>query len=142
MMDQDKRSTAWPIFIVVEDKKVYGVDPNFRDCERERKDIDNIDEDKELCHTCRAAYDETGYLPEECEDCSDDSFITYRIEKDVPNMRAGFFFTAKACDEHIAAQSHHYDDSAKSYAISAYCNEELKMVMTAIVGTVNVNKIR
>lgn len=48
MMDQNKRSTSWPIFIVVENKKVYGIDPSFRDCERERKDIDYIDEEKDL----------------------------------------------------------------------------------------------
>ena len=142
MMDQDKRSTAWPIFIVVENKKVYGVDPNFRDCERERKDIDNIEKD-DLCDNCREVFEEGEVdLPKECGNYEcDDSFIYYRIEEDVPNMRAGFFFTAKACDEHIQSQAHHYDDSAKSYAISAYYNEELRMVMTAIVGTVNVHKI-
>lgn len=142
MLVQNNRGTSWPIFIVVEDQKVYGVDSDFTDCERERKDMDAINEDKDLCATCRAAYDETGYLPEECDDSDcEDSFILYRIQKYVPNMRAGFFFTAKACDEHIKEQAHHYDKSAVSYCISAYNNEELRRVMVSLVGVVNIAKI-
>ncbi len=126
MRTQDNRSTSYPLFIVVESKKIYC------DCGedgRERKDSDSyINED--LCDDCQALVAADEELPDECENwqCSD-TFIKYRIEKQVPNLRAGFFFTAASCDEHIRMQRHHYNETAQSYAISACYNWELKEVM-------------
>lgn len=144
MLTQNKRSTAWPIFVVVEDKKVWHPDRSILDADgKERIDVDCLKGD-DLCEKCREIWEEEeSTLPEDCDnpDC-EGSFAYYRIEEDVPNMRAGFFFTAKACDEHIQAQRHHYDDSAKSYAISAFANHELQTVMAAIVGIKNVDKLR
>lgn len=131
MLTQSNRSTSYPIFIVVEEKKIYGVDENFSDG-RDRKDSDAIDYKNELCDECKKA-SEDGELPDDCDNwrCSD-SFMNYKIEEDVPNIRAGFFFSAKACDQHIENNRHHYNHTAHSYAISACYNHELQGVMEFI----------
>lgn len=122
------RSTSYPIFIVVEDKRIYGVEnPDGRE-RRDFEDIDNFG----FCELCKKEYETTNEMPDECEDCLEDTFINYLIEKNVPNLRGAFFFTAKACNEHIQSNRHHYDKTAKSYAISAYNNSELKTVMDYI----------
>lgn len=142
MLLQDNRSTAYPIFIVVEDKKIYGVDSNFSCDGIERKDIDGIDRRRELCEECQEAL-ENRELPEECENSEcDESFLNYRIEKDVFNHRGAFFFTAQACNEHIEANRHHYNATAHSYAISAYHNPELRAVMVELIGEPNEHKLR
>lgn len=131
MANQDNRGTQYPIFIVVEDRKVYGMDRDYRDCGKERKEMDFI-ETEDLCDKCEKIYLETNELPEECENYNcEDSFVYYVIEKDVPNMRAGFFFTAKACEDHIAANHYHYQEP-ESYCISAWRNPEMVMVMQSI----------
>lgn len=127
MLIQNDRSTSWPIFVVVEDKKIYGIDQDFADG-KERKEIDLIDVD-DLCESCLAKYDDNMEIPDDCDSCDAGTFSHYRIENDVPNLRAAFFFTGKACDEHIAANHHHYNATAHSYAISAYHNSELKGVI-------------
>lgn len=135
MLTQDPRSTSWPVFIVVESKKIYGVDSGASDG-RERKDSDYFHID-DLCEECEEKFKKTGRIPEECasyEECSDDTFVYYRLEDDVPNLRAAFFFTAEACDAHIAANPHHYNKTAHSYAISAYHNAELKAVIEYLAG--------
>ena len=108
-------------------KKIYGVDGDFSDG-RDRKDSDFIDYKNDLCDECKKAC-EGGELPDECDnwECGG-SFINYKIEEFVPNIRAGFFFSAKACDEHIANNRHHYNHTAKSYGISACYNHELQGV--------------
>jgi len=137
MLTQNKRGTSYPIFIVVSDQRVYGFDSDWREG-TERKDIDSIDIDSELCEDCKQGYYENGEIPDECEEWEcDESFIGYRIEKDVPNLRAAFFFTAEACDAHIEANRHHYGKDAHSYAISAYHNSELQQVMQNIIGEEN-----
>lgn len=142
MLKQNKRGTAYPIFIVVRDEKVYGFGSDWRDG-LERKDTDNIDTDAELCDGCRTQYQETGELPDECDEYEcEESFVGYRIEKDVFQDRAAFFFTAEACDAHIEANRHHYGKDAHSYAISAYHNYELQQVMEHLVGKENADKLR
>lgn len=129
MLSQDNRSTSYPIFVVVEDKKIYNVGDDYDGRER-REDYDDP-----LCERCEAMADSNGPdYPDECYECPDDAFVTYRIEKDVPNMRAAFFFTAEACNAHIRANPHHYNSTAKSYAISAYHNQELRDVMEYLCG--------
>lgn len=123
LLTQNNRSTSWPIFIVVEDRRVYGVDSDFADGTERKEDFDEDD----LCEQCKAL--DSDELPDECDDCMVDCFVNYRIERDVPNLYAGFFFTAKACDEHLEVCSHHYNKTAHSYAISATHNPELKVVI-------------
>lgn len=130
MLTQDNRATSYPIFIIVEDKKVYGVESGFADG-RERKE----DYGDPLCDRCEFMADSNGPdYPDECDDCPEEAFINYRIEKDVPNLYAGFFFTAEAAQNHLEESRHHYNFTAKTYAISAYNNHELKTVMKYLCG--------
>lgn len=125
MKTQDSRSTDRPIFIVVEDQKIYGIDSNYADGKERKEDYDDP-----LCDRCEAMAESNGPdYPDDCDDCPSEAFVYYRIKKDVPNTRAGFFFTADACDRHISSQRHHYNETAKSYAISACHNEELTFVI-------------
>ncbi len=78
------------------------------------------------------------YLPDDCDNCDNESFDYYRIQRDVPNLYAGFFFTAKACNEHLEANRHHYNSTAHSYAISATHNSELQTIIAFIKGEINV----
>ncbi len=132
MKSQDNRSTSFPIFIVVEDKKVYGVDRNYDSDGQERASTEYMDSNtirSLYCEECFKKYEESEDLPEYCDECDSDAFVNYRIERDRINDRAGFFFTEKACEDHIKANRHHYDSSVHSYVISAYYNEELKLLM-------------
>lgn len=138
ILTQNKRSTSYVIFIIVEDKKIYGVESDWQDG-RERKQ--NYDDP--LCETCEAMAEGNGPdYPDECDECPDEAFINYRIEKDVPNLYAGFFFTAKAAEEHLQSNRHHYDSTAKTYGISAYHNYELKNVLKYLVGEENIEKLK
>lgn len=129
MNRQDNRGTSYPLFIVVREERIYGIESGWRDGV-ERKNTDGIDLKKEVCERCRKHYDEYNELPPDCEDFDcDDSFVGYRVEKDVPQLRAGFFLTAEACNAHIEANQHHYGRAAHSYAISAYNNHELQKVL-------------
>lgn len=124
LLTQDNRSTSWPIFIIVEDRKVYGVGSDWADG-KERKE----EHDEALCDDCEACIENGPEMPEDCENCPDDAFIYYKIEKDVPNLYGGFFFTAKAAQEHLDANRHHYNSTAHTYAISATHNSELQTVI-------------
>lgn len=127
MAVQDKRGTSYVYFIVVEDKKVLGIDSNYADG-RQRKGV--MEYDEPLCDSCEAIAEANGPdIPDECDDCPEDAFVWYRKEEAVPNLYAGVFFTAKACDDHIARNLHHYNGTARSYGMSAYHNEEMIAVM-------------
>lgn len=138
MLLQDKRGTSYPIFIVVEDQKVYWVNDGVEGHERYGEEWNRDG----ACEECNELHDKGEDTPDYCEECDDELFVPYRIEKNVPNLRAGFFFTASACGNHIQEQRHHYNDTAKTYAISAYHNEELKSVMVELIGEVNQHKLR
>lgn len=141
MISQDKRCTSWVYFIIVEDKKIYGIDSDFSEG-TERKDTDSLDFGTDICEKCLFAYEKDGYLPDQCDadDC-ESSFITYRVEHYVPNLYAGFFFTAKAAEEHLKNKRHHYNSTAIVYGESACYNHELQTIMTHLVGKENVNKL-
>lgn len=139
MLTQNKRGTAYPIFIVVEDKKVYGFDSEYAD-DKERKE--EYQDDEDMCENCRELEQEGEDLPNDCDLCDSVCFVNFKIEKDVPILRAGFFFTAKACNDHIEANRHHYGKTARSYAISAYHNKELKAVMVELVGKENEQSLK
>lgn len=140
MLSQNKRGTAFPIFIIVEDKKVYGMDSDFAQ-DRERMPLDDMDMAL-LCESCQDQYDRLGTIPDECDDCDSGTFVGFRINEKVPNMRAGFFFTVQEAEHHLSVQRHHYNETAKTYAISAYHNRELRTVMEYIVGDENMGSLQ
>lgn len=128
MREQDNRSTQYPIFIVVEKKKIYGVDENWSNG-RERKE----DYDEPLCDRCEAIAEGNGPdIPDECDDCPSDAFVYYREEDHEPNLMAGFFLTEKACKNHIEYNDYHYTKPS-SYVVSAWRNPEMVAVMQSIL---------
>lgn len=131
MNSQDHRSTSHPLFVVVQDMKIYGVDTAYGGV-HERQDPDYVDDDC-YCESCAELLEKGEDLPDDCDDCMEGAFVTYRIEKDVPQLHHGVFFTAKACDEYIARRRYEFNGSnvsgdPHSYAISAYWSEEMKLV--------------
>lgn len=99
MIRQNNRATQFPLFIIMEDVKVYGLDPDWQDCESEENEEGDL--------------------------------VYYRMEEQ-PNLSAGVFFTAKACEDHIRANHYHYNNP-RSYGISAWRNYEMQTVMLEIV---------
>lgn len=125
-------ATRQRLYYIAEDVKIYHVQDDAQDG-RERKDSDNIDQDIDLCESCRELVEENGFedLPNDCDeyDCAT-SFVSYRIEKEKPNLRAGVFFTAKAAADHIAENKHHYNDTVKIIPLTPWRNQEMVDVIT------------
>lgn len=120
MQVQDNRHTENPLFVIQEDSRVYGVD------DAEFKERDN-DYEGDLCEACDALCDEGKSLEDDCEECPDEAFNWYKIEK-VFNLSPGVFFTAKACQEHIDSNEYHYTNP-RSFAVGTYRNPEMKAVI-------------
>lgn len=125
MAAQDNRGTQLPLFVVMEDVKrytVYSDDWEFRE---------RADNDEPLCTSCVALSEAGLELPIDCDDCDFDCFNYYNAEEGV-NVTAGIFFTAAGCDRHIEENKHHYNNG-RSYAVSAWRNDEMKLVMQDLV---------
>ena len=129
MSTQDNRATQYPMFIVVED-----VDrPVPSELSDGRHRVSEPDYGS-LCENCIREMDEDGFLDnEDCDECADDCFWWYKREQE-PNLMAGVFFTAKACEDHIRANSYHYNNP-KSYGISAWRNPEMEEVMKHLISS-------
>ena len=126
MNTQDNRSTQFPLFVIQVLKKVYKENGN----ETERRDIDYIDTN-DLCENCARNYDKGGDFPDVCDECPSSLFISFDEEWQF-DLRPGVFFTAKACEDHIAQNDYHYDKEIRSYAIGAWRNPEMQSVMQAL----------
>lgn len=129
---QDNLGTAWPIWCVMERKKVY-VDYMQSWDEQERRDPDYLNEEK-LCSDCKKAMEENE-LPETCEnDMCDESAFNYFNWEDAPSFwkGPGMFLTQKACQEHIDDNSYDYTDP-RPYAWSFYRNYELQPIVQALI---------
>jgi hypothetical protein len=122
MNRQDNRATQYPLYVVQETKEEV-THEDFSDYEIcVNVDGEKMDEES-LCEDCESAFE----LKNPCVGCGFKQRLPVKEER-VFALRAGVFLTAKACDEHIAANRHHYTDP-KSYAISAWRNEEMQNVM-------------
>jgi len=126
MQTQDNRATAYPLFVVMVDKKVYGCESWCNEVER-KEDFDS----DYLCEKCAEKYENNEDLDDYCEDCDQDCFVWFSWEKDF-DLKAGVFFTAKACDEHIRLNDYHYSNP-RSYAISAWRNYEMQEVINFLI---------
>lgn len=125
MIAQNNRATQYPLFVVQEKRKVYGSSEWCNETERKEEF------DGELCESCKKLGDENDVIPEYCDDCDPDCFISFNWEYPF-DLRAGVFFTAEACEDHIRANSYHYNDG-KSYAISgAWRNPEMFAVLNML----------
>lgn len=127
MSVQDHRSTQFPLFVVMEDYEQivpwgYG--------NQRRREGDELDS-QNLCDKCKELWLADEDLPETCEECDEEAFVTVEIQER-PNLMAGVFFTAKACEDHIKANGYHYNNP-RSYGISAWRNEEMQEVMKHLI---------
>ena len=126
MNKQDNRATHFPLFVIQVDRW-HWVSPDMDYDEIERKEEQD---GSGLCKKCEKLFDNEKELPMECDDChwqDRDNFEHYKVEQEF-DLNAGVFLTAKACDEHIRANSYHYKNP-KSYGISAWRNYEMQAVM-------------
>ena len=64
-----------------------------------------------------------------CDDCHE--YFSFYSTIDVFNLRAGVFFTEKACQEHIDQNDYHYN-KPRVFAVSAWRNYEMQEVMQHI----------
>ena len=128
MAVQDNRATQFPLFIVMEDVERAVPDG----CgESKRKDSDSPDYFAGMCEECKKKSDNSEELPDYCDECDPDCFWHCEISRE-PNLNAGVFFTAKACQKHIDENSYHYNNP-KVYGIGAWRNEEMQSVMLHLI---------
>lgn len=125
MNAQDNRSTQLPLFIVVADEE--------NRCSEEDGELKRIDEDSwdpnKMCGYCGEKWELNEEVDDYCEDCDDEMFCSYKIEKQVPQLEHGVFLTAEECDEYIERRSYAMKDNAVSFGISAHRSEEMTEVL-------------
>lgn len=127
MIKQDNRLTQYPMFAVYH--MVERAVPDGQG-ESRRVDLDWIDAG-DMCESCNRMMDEGKDLPDSCEECSPNCFFNF--EKNLePDLRAGVFFTAKACQEHIDANHYHYNEPVV-YGIGCWRNEEMPIVQRHLI---------
>ena len=122
---QDKRGTSHVFFMVSDLVRIYGDSSWCEEKERVEEPHDN-----DLCESCLKKYNKGDELPDKCDDCYNEAFDWYNLERQIMNDH-GVFFTAKACEDYI--ESRHYQfHKPKSYGLSAYWSEEFKQIQTII----------
>lgn len=127
MATQDNRATQFPLFVVQVDYRLW-VYPGQDYDEFERKEeTDRF----ELCDECKKLYDADEVLPDECDHCEDGAFDHYKLVEQF-DLRAGVFFTSKACNEHIQANAYHYKNP-RSFGVGAWRNPEMQAVMKHLI---------
>ena len=130
MVDQDNRSTQFPMFVVW-DRVARVVPDGFG--KPTRIDLDAIGED-DFCEKCYDLVENnlSNKLPDWCEECSSDCFMDVTNEFEA-NLKAGVFFTAEACQKHIDENSYHYSKDVTTYGIGSWRNEEMQSVMKHLI---------
>lgn len=127
MNAQDNRLTQFPLFVVQEKVRKYVSYSDDYECIERKSDFEFND----LCEACQELFEKGETLPETCEDCPTACFDYYNFEWEF-DLKSGVFFTAKACEEHIAQNHYHYNTEVRSYAIGAWRNPEMQSVMQAL----------
>lgn len=127
MANQDNRATQYPMFCVYEIVERSVADGQG---ESRRKDMDSIDLD-DLCEKCAKLHEDGEDLPDQCDDCDSDCFWNCEEELE-PNLQAGVFFTAEACQKHIDENHYHYNKPVV-YGIGSWRNPEMVEVMKYIL---------
>jgi hypothetical protein len=129
MAVQKNRATQFPLFIIMADVERAVPDG----CgESKRKDPDTWDSSMQLCDSCEKIHNEGGAeLPDYCDECDPDFFWNCEVSQE-PDLRAGVFFTAKACQEHIIENHYHYTNP-QVYGIGAWRNPEMQQIMLHLI---------
>lgn len=127
---QNNLATAWPIWYVMEEKRVYTSEDRAEFSER--KDDDAIDPDEDLCPECLALWS-ISECPATCDSwkCSN-SMLYYNIERQYASYGSCFFLTQKACQEYIDDNRYHFTNP-QPYAGSAHRNYEIQPVIQALI---------
>lgn len=127
---QDNLATAWPIWYVTEIKKVQR--PEGEGEKMERIDYDAIDSD-DLCESCAKKWEDDGEIPDQCDNYAcRGTFWWYDEEREFASYGSEFFFTQKACQEYIDANSYHFNQP-RPYAGSAHRNHEIQPIIQALI---------
>ena len=146
---QNNRSTADPIFIVYDWKRI----PSTSDYTNESMFCDSegkIAENKEELIKFLEENDCCGKLPEEIRDMDDDDLIewvtkngkddvdkVYYIEK---RVFINVFFTEKAADKFITQNHYHYTKAVHTYVDCLWRNPEMQFIRNSIIDGSLVNK--
>lgn len=77
--------------------------------------------------------------PAKQEDIIEELGIKYYYHKNVETFKNAFF-TAKACDEHIKQNSHHYGANAHSYCEHWFRNPEMELISKLLLHLATQNK--
>lgn len=127
MAKQDNRMTQYVMFAVYDIvERCVGEGQG----ESRRKDRDEIG-DYDLCETCLEKFHDGDDLPDYCLNCGPDSF--WNCEESLePDLTAGVFFTAEACEQHIKENRYHYNKPV-SYGISCWRNPEMQAVQKHLI---------
>ena len=129
MLKQSNRHTQFPLFVVQHEveRRVNPTDEDYDIKER----WEDYNDSYGYCEECEKLMEKGDPPKEECDDCDDECFVFMKVEKEI-DTRAGTFLTAKACEEHISENNYHYQ-KPRSYAISAWRNEEMQLIMKNIL---------
>lgn len=132
MVVQNNRATQYPMFCVYEIKE-RSVPNGFG--ESKRKDSDWVNQE-DFCETCLELFENDNKLPDQCDDCDPECF--WNCEESLePNLLAGVFFTAEACQKHIDENHYHYNKPVV-YGIGSWRNQEMVSVIKFILETAGV----
>lgn len=143
MREQNHRHTQYPLFIVQELQEVVKAEG----CGDYVKYVSNDGENELTVEQYEAIEEAQNADPEEevdpelleelgIDNVDDIDLYDYRSielsEEWVYRDDAGFFFTEKACHDHIKA-NHYYYNKPRSYVISAWRNYELQETMRMLL---------
>lgn len=135
MSTQDNAMTTFPMFVVYDDRKEYvGYDGDWSHKERVMSDMLN---ENDLCAKCLKRLKADKDLPDECDECAYGAFYHYKIISSA-DLRAGVFFTKKACEDHIEKRRFYYYNP-RPYCIGAWSNPEMQNVIKFIFESAGVD---
>lgn len=142
MRTQSNRYTRFPLFVVHETLEVVQAEgcgdytkyiSNDGEHEFTREQYDAIEEaqDNENSESVTELLEELGFENLYDIDLTEFRAVEFELQS-VMSDRAGFFFTEKACEDHIAQNHYHYT-KPRSYVISAWRNPEIVATMQMIL---------
>ena len=136
MREQDFRSTQHPLFII-QDRKENVTHSDYADFHKYFDEEGNEIEEDEVCEECQDKACSDGFSEIDC--CAKCGVQRYLPLKEVWefDLRAGVFFTEKACHEHIQYNNYHYTKDVRSYVICAWRNPEMVETMQSIIKLTN-----
>lgn len=143
MREQDNRGTQYPLFIIQQevetvtgdgrgDRTIYWNGGDQTSMTDEQYEIlDGAEDEVEPDETTLKVLEEVGL--DEVSDFDSNDWERLEVKDEfVFADNAGFFFTEKACHDHIEANKYHYN-KPRSYVISAWRNPEMVATMHMIL---------